>query len=351
MSEPEEDQNQIPGGPAITPEKTEKGDINSDVVSPQNQPPIESTPETPSGPQEESSENPLAEQTKEYVKDKAKEQVEKRVVQIAKEWAKKQLAAAAAWIVSALGGWEVAVIILAILLLIGIVGIAIAGVSKAYSGAYGRSTFDGIGVSATSTEAPSYLDAYELRELLGMRLIIDNDPKRFYFSQADPAFNKEPLQGKWPSGNNMLKKAGCALTSLTMIMRYYGANNITPVDVANYWASQNGGDLSLSGNMGGTLNHFMQINSLPTRQAKRVEGYPSVDTIKQYIANGIPILTQGDTMCGSSGQHWVVIIGISSDNKSIVISDPAGANWKGRGSPARFCSFSNAHILSYTVYE
>lgn len=223
----------------------------------------------------------------------------------------------------------------------------------------GRGNKDGNFASAASSTVESQLAIREMRELFGQGLIVSENPEQFYFSQADKRFNTNVLNGGgWGcKGGNYLKCAGCALTSVTMALRYYGVNNITPDVFANKWSEMNGKSLLISGDMGGIFNYYLKQNGLPEKKATRVDEKPSMEQIKQYISNGMPMVTKGEKICGSDAQHWVLIIGVSADGKSVVISDPAGKNWideetgVGRGSPARYCDYNRTNIKSYIIYQ
>jgi len=241
-------------------------------------------------------------------------------------------------------GLPATIIIIVIIFSLG----AFALINRYRSGTEGNQSPNPLSVSAATTNQEMKISMNDLNMLFGQKYIISDNPKNFYFSQADPKFNKEKLKGRWNKCGPELKCAGCALTTMTMALRYFGVNNVTPVDFANYWAEQHGGNLNIAGSMEGPINHFLKINGLPNKNAKRIYGVPSVSTIKGYIERGIPIVTQGNRICGSSGQHWVLIIGISKDERSVIISDPAGG-W--RSSPARYCNMSDTNIKSYIVYE
>jgi len=227
-----------------------------------------------------------------------------------------------------------------------IIGIIIALILIVWGTVYFYRYFKGYGgiskpdhyVSATSSS-----DISSIKELLGESNMIPGDPTSWYFSQADPKFNKKKLNGTWPSGRSMLRQAGCAITSATMMIRIYGVKDVTPVDYANRNAKTMGGSLKLNKGLIATYinEHYEKTGN--SRRVKVIRVPTNLNTIKKYIANGDPILTQGEVAFGgagkpnSGGQHWVVIIGVSKDNKWLVISDPASMTSSGkRGSPARF---------------
>ncbi len=256
-------------------------------------------------------------------------------------------------------GWTIIVVVL-------VVGIAISGlilykVKKGFGGRAADATY----ASAAASTADSKITINELKNLYNQQSVVSESPEDFYLSQADDRFNKAELQG---TGFNKceykgvmgtwLKCAGCALTSMTMALRYYGVDNVTPDVFANKWAEINGGDLKLnySDKLSQIANYFLSQKGLPEKKAYRVQRAPTVEEIKKYIANGMPMVTQGQPMCGSSSYHFVLIIGITSDGKSLIISDPAGKEWLTkagvqRGSPARYCNINDAHMKSFMVYQ
>lgn len=280
-------------------------------------------------------------------KDQAKQFIKDKVKQAALQAIKAAASAAWSWLVATVGPY--AAVIIVVILLILLVAVPAFGLwSKARKGAFGNSVGSLLSASASSSSADSKIAMSELRELMGQKLVISDNPSSFYFCQADPQFNQEPLNGKWPSGRNRLKQAGCAITSLTMIMRYYGITDITPVDVGNKIAEKNGGSLNLDVSV---FNDYLRTKNLPVKNATRVgSGYFTLDNVKKSIMQGKPILAGGNKVCGSGGEHWVVIIGVSKDGKSIIISDPAGG-W--RSSPARYCNSNQlgSNITKGVIFE
>jgi len=201
-----------------------------------------------------------------------------------------------------------------------------------------------------------------ISELVGKSYMIPGDPRSWYFSQADPKFNTAPLNGHWGKCRPYLECAGCTITSSTMMARYYGVTNITPVDYANRMA--NGGSLDINRDMLATYvnEHYKKIGDPRRKKQQMTLVAKSVESVKKAISQGDPILTKGVKAFGfppkikdSSSQHWVVIIGISMDSKYLIISDPAGLNYGGgRGSAARPVSIeqlSNGQIKELWVSE
>lgn len=196
--------------------------------------------------------------------------------------------------------------------------IAIALVSRATRGLMGRSR-----IQAASIYDSSVMGSIDV--ILGDQIMVSNTPQLNYFSQGDPNFNKQPLNGHWTNNEPYLKNAGCGITSCAMMIRYYGVTNVDPVKFANDMA--NGGSLAL-------IPEHMSTY-LPNKKVIKISPR-TIETVSKFIQNGDPVLAHGDPICGSSGEHYVLIVGISKDMQNFVISDPAAS--KPRQSAARSCS-------------
>lgn len=226
-----------------------------------------------------------------------------------------------------------------IVIIISVVAITI--IIRAYRGFWGRGQ-----VQASSIYDSSVMG--DIRVVLGEQIMVSNTPQNNYFSQGDPAFNQQPLNGHWENNEPYLKNAGCGITSCAMMMRYYGVTNVSPVQFANEMA--NGGSLALRPNF--MLNY---VNPVLKNQGKKertiTEITANVQTIAKYIQNGDPVLAHGNPICDSKGEHYVLIVGISKDFSKFVISDPAAG--KPRQSAARFCSQSDllGHIKQLIVLQ
>lgn len=277
------------------------------------------------------------------VKEEAKDQAKKAVSKVVKEAAIQAARAVYAWIATAIGPYVGIVIVIVVIIIAVIIAITAAYGITANNGIYGKKA-----TQAANKYDPSVIG--DIRVILGDQIMVSNNPQDNYFSQGDPSFNTQALSGSWPSGKNKLAEAGCGITSCTMMMRYYGVTNITPVDFANRMAKENGGSLNLV-----TSTMLEYINPVLKSQGKAEKSLaqiaPNAQAIAKYIQNGDPVLAHGNPICGSSGQHYVLIVGISKDYKNFVISDPAAS--KPRQSAARYCSNSEllGGILDLTVLQ
>lgn len=311
---PNLEEEEIPGGPAVMPSPKSK--------------------------------NPFAKKTGEALnkgKEVAKDQAKKAISKVIREATVQAARAVYAWIATAIGPYVGIIIAVAIIIIVITIAITAAYGFKANKGAHGLSA-----TQAAEKYDPSVIG--DIRVILGDQIMVSNNPEQNYFSQGDPAFNKESLKGSWPSGKNKLAEAGCGITACTMMMRYYGVQNISPVDFGNQIAKENGGSLNL---VPETMLEY--VNPLMKSQGQKEKSLaqiaPNAQTIAKYIQNGDPVLAHGNPICGSSGQHYVLIVGISKDYKNFVISDPAAS--KPRQSAARYCSSSNllGNILDLTVLQ
>ncbi len=231
-------------------------------------------------------------------------------------------------------------VVVCILLILTTASLAIGDSIKSRKGVRGNSSGTYASAAASSGEVKIAME--ELRELYNQKLIISDHPESFYWSQGDPAF-QETLNGHWDTCRPQLACAGCALTSISMIFRYFGATGFSsPVDVANYNASINGGDLNIV--IDPLVSHYLPDKNVVYHKP----GNLTFATIKEQIAKGMPILAGGNKVCGSDGQHWVVIIGLSADENNVIISDPAHDE---RSSPARYCSKNNMNISKYAIFS
>lgn len=260
----------------------------------------------------------LGDKGKQEVADQAK----KAVTKVIRQATTQAIRTAIAWVAAALGPYTVPVVIVVIAIVIIVVAITAAYGNRANKGLHGLSQ-----AQAANKYDSSVIG--DIRVVLGDQIMVTNDPQANYFSQGDPAFNTEPLKGSWIrlGPGKKLKDAGCGLTACTMMMRYYGVTDITPVDFANRMVEKTG-----------HLDLDTSVMLSYVKGKKLVQVNHNASAVASYIQNGDPVLAHGNPICGSSGQHYVLIIGISKDLQNFVISDPAADDSKDRQSAARYCS-------------
>lgn len=278
-------------------------------------------------------------------KDAAKDQAKKAVSKVIRQAIIQAVRAAAVWawgaITAILGPYAIPIVIVVLAIILIVVSITVSYGNRANKGLHGLSQ-----TQAADKYNPSVIG--DIRVVLGDQYMVSNNPEQNYFSQGDPAFNKESLQGSWPSGANKLAQAGCGITACAMMMRYYGVTDITPVDFANQIAKEHGGSLNLvRTTMLEYVNPIMKSQGKPTKAITGVAH--NAQAIAKYIQAGDPVLAHGDPICESAGEHYVLIVGISKDFQNFVISDPAAG--KPRQSAARYCTSDNllSHIIDLSV--
>jgi hypothetical protein len=245
---------------------------------------------------------------------------------LAREAIKKWAYGLAAGIWGTIGPYATIIIIIVILLFV-IAGPAFARIGKARRGADGKSAGDYSSVTDRG-------DIEDIAKVLGMSNVIPGDPKSYYFSQGDPrwASEKRHIPVLW-SDEQTYASAGCGLTVAAMMIRYYGAQDVDPLKYGKYNASR-------AGTMGvsyETIATYLKEKGGPDKKIVQVPN--DLESIKKVIAAGNPILVYGDEIFGSQRNHYVLIIGVSKDDKSLVVNDPAADSPRGR--PAKMGSISN----------
>ncbi|HET9849940.1 MAG TPA: C39 family peptidase [Candidatus Dormibacteraeota bacterium] len=126
--------------------------------------------------------------------------------------------------------------------------------------------------------------------------------------QQDPAWAGAPL-GTSPT--DTIGSAGCVITSVTMMLRYYGIN--TDPGALNAW---------LTGNGGYAFDDALVWDSITTYSGGRVtfSGWLGADlgTITNELDAGRPVVAEVRL---DGNQHFVLLTGYSQDG-GFVINDP-----------------------------
>jgi len=223
--------------------------------------------------------------------------VTKRAAELATKWGLKD------------GNWlKVALApIISLILMFTIGAVAIAGIVKANKGGFGNSQPDYLNIGNSD-------DADAIRFALGQSHSLQGNLKDWYFNQGDDRWADTKLEG-WTRGG--FSKVGCAITSATMVVNFYGIT-ITPPNFGKWYVDKNGnalmGDPSL-------IASFMNQSDFGfNKKVLNVEN--SAEAINTEIDNGNPILASGFKTFGSSQTHYVVIAGISEDGEYIMLNDP-----------------------------
>lgn len=172
----------------------------------------------------------------------------------------------------------------------------------------------------------SAADMASVQEVLGNSNTVPGDPTKWYFNQADPAWANIHLAG-WKT-ENKFKNVGCAVTSAAMIAAFYSGGETRPDTFGEFMVSQTGS---------AQMDPSQMASYLASKGINRtLASVPiNLSSVKSEIAAGNPILAQGVQAFGSTGfMHYAVIIGVSKDDKFLVINDPSPV--AERGKPARY---------------
>lgn len=126
--------------------------------------------------------------------------------------------------------------------------------------------------------------------------------------QQDPAFAGAPLGS---SATDTIGSAGCAITSVTMMMRYYGMN--TDPGAFNVWLTANGGY---------AFDDQLIWDAVTTYSGGRVafSGWigPDLGVIENELDAGRPVVAEVRL---NGNQHFVLLTGYSAEG-GLVIDDP-----------------------------
>ena len=126
--------------------------------------------------------------------------------------------------------------------------------------------------------------------------------------QQDPAFAGAPLGS---SATDTIGSAGCAITSVTMMLRYYGMN--TDPGAFNTWLTANGGY---------AFDDQLIWDAVTTYSGGRVafSGWigPDLGVIENELDAGRPVVAEVRL---SGNQHFVLLTGYSAEG-GLVIDDP-----------------------------
>lgn len=251
---------------------------------------------------------------------------------LAREAIKKWAYGLAAGVWGTIGPYATVIIIVIILLFV-IAGPAFARIGKARRGADGNE-------APTPASVYSGTDMADIAKVLGNSNIVPGDPTSWYFNQGDEKWGTKAGQAPGWSVNEY-RSRGCAITSAAMMVKYHGGADVDPYIFGGYVADRTG-SIALSDTA--LMTSYLKKYGI---EKKVVPVAKDLETVKKYIAAGHPILAQGHAAFRASQQHWVVIIGISKDDKNLVLNDPSADPSRGR--PARYSpayELTNGRITS-----
>lgn len=151
-----------------------------------------------------------------------------------------------------------------------------------------------------------------------------------HFSQGDAQWGDETL-----GENQTISGAGCAMTSVAMVLAYYG-RDITPLSLDNYLDDNNGyvGDNILWA----TALEAGAVAGGPTLTVDNhnfTDAAQFADTLNERIDANLPTIAQVDYDDDADvvGDHFVVIVGRTEDGE-FIMNDPATAAGDGSSDPS-----------------
>ena len=137
---------------------------------------------------------------------------------------------------------------------------------------------------------------------------------------------KVPLYKQWDPrwayksygcGNNM-SEAACGPTSLAMVMSYYTGREILPPETADV-------SMSHGWRLCGIGTAWAAMTGMPTLPQYNLHSKSiSWNEAKKYLEKGMSIIQSQGEGYFTSGGHFIVITGVSSDGKTFYINDPDG---------------------------
>jgi hypothetical protein len=133
------------------------------------------------------------------------------------------------------------------------------------------------------------------------------------------------------SDDHTYAQAGCGITSMAMIARYYGTN-IDPYQMGGEFCSLTG-SLGVGSKSSGADSVYTVAQKIMGMSAHKILN-PSLDQIISTVKQYGPTLTEGDPCFGSSHGHFVVIAGY--DGSNFILNDPSSSSrgLSGRKVPA-----------------
>lgn len=151
-----------------------------------------------------------------------------------------------------------------------------------------------------------------------------------FFKQFDAAWGTRKL-----GSSSSLKAAGCAITSVAMVLKYYG-RDIDPGKLDEY-LDNNGG---YSGNSV-KWDVAFKAGSSPGKASLQITNHAHRDksqftsVLNDRIARNVPTIAQVDygSDTDTDGNHFVVIVG-RTEAGAFVMNDPGSSSGDGTSNPA-----------------
>ncbi len=142
------------------------------------------------------------------------------------------------------------------------------------------------------------------------------------FRQSDPRWSKDPLA--WGQSGDTLGSAGCALTSVAMVLYYYGIDT-EPQSLNKFLQKHDGYTPE------GWLKWEVACELAPKKARFVYENVPTFKLIDSNLKSGNPVIVRLRYPNGPNGEpgitHFVVICG--KEGHSYLIRDPGAGSKKG----------------------
>ena len=131
-----------------------------------------------------------------------------------------------------------------------------------------------------------------------------------YFNQTDKRWGANSY------GKSTILEGGCGPTSLAMVVAGLTEHKVTPLDIAN-WSVTNGHRAEGAGSYWSLMTEGGKYYGLNVEPVSRKDP----NTIKKALSEGKPIIVSMGKGHFTSGGHFIVLRGLTSDGK-ILVYDP-----------------------------
>lgn len=134
-------------------------------------------------------------------------------------------------------------------------------------------------------------------------------------------------------GNGTIATSGCSITSLAMVASYLTGYEYTPDVLADYFGGYGQNNIQ-------RLDHASDMLQLPWKRAKDVR-----ETLAAVREGSLAIVLMNQKSFFTSGEHFIVLAGITEDDK-IIVNDPYQPNYSKWDLKEGFQSgFSDSYII------
>ncbi|PKN79286.1 MAG: hypothetical protein CVU48_05740 [Candidatus Cloacimonetes bacterium HGW-Cloacimonetes-1] len=137
-----------------------------------------------------------------------------------------------------------------------------------------------------------------------------------WFSQNDPRWGGERLGSR---GNTSIRKSGCVLTSLSMLLNAEASNPLTTPDKLNLWLKQNGG--YAGSNMRWQMPGLMDGTGWGLELVSQNNSRDNWDFLSEQLSLGNKVIVK----VAGRRSHWVLVVkqdGPKNHPSSYIVNDP-----------------------------